>query len=77
MTGDIVNLRQFRKQKARAEKDRTADQNRISFGRTKAEKQLTQTLNDKASKALDQGRRETPPVTPDDGKYTPHPPEND
>jgi len=59
MTGDVVNLRQFRKQKARTEKDRTADQNRISFGRTKAEKQMTRTLNDKASKALDQGKRET------------------
>ncbi|WP_276120911.1 DUF4169 family protein [Pararhizobium qamdonense] len=66
MTGDVVNLRQFRKQKARTEKDRTADQNRISFGRTKAEKQLTQTLNDKASKTLDQGKREQP-VGPDKG----------
>lgn len=67
MTGDVVNLRQFRKQKARTEKDRAADQNRISFGRTKAEKQLTKTLNDKASKALDQGKRETS-AEPDDAK---------
>ncbi|URK87451.1 DUF4169 family protein [Rhizobium sp. RCAM05350] len=59
MTGDVVNLRQFRKQQARTEKDKVADQNRISFGRTKAAKQLTKTLNDKASKALDQGKRET------------------
>ncbi|WP_428429226.1 DUF4169 family protein [Pararhizobium sp.] len=66
MTGDVVNLRQFRKQKARTEKDSTADQNRISFGRTKAEKQLTRTLNDKASKALDQGKRETS-AEPEDG----------
>ncbi len=67
MTGDVVNLRQFRKQKARTEKDSAADQNRISYGRTKAEKQLTKTLNDKASKALDQGKRETP-AEPDDAK---------
>ncbi len=60
MTGDVVNLRQFRKQKARTEKDKTAEKNRVSFGRTKVEKQLTKTLNDKASKALDQGKRETP-----------------
>ncbi|WP_426122762.1 DUF4169 family protein [Pararhizobium sp. PWRC1-1] len=60
MTGDVVNLRQFRKQKARTEKDKTAEQNRVSFGRTKVEKQLTKALNDKASKALDQGKRETP-----------------
>ncbi len=65
MTGDVVNLRQFRKQKARTEKDKVAEQNRISFGRTKTEKQLTRALNDKAGKALDQGRRET---TPDDDK---------
>lgn len=61
MSGDVVNLRQFRKQKARTEKDKVAEQNRISFGRTKTEKQLTRALNDKAEKALDQGRRETAP----------------
>ncbi|CAN7445524.1 DUF4169 family protein [Pararhizobium sp. LjRoot238] len=66
MTGDVVNLRQFRKQKARTEKDRLAEQNRISFGRTKAEKKLTRTLNDKAEKAHEQGRRETEPVETDD-----------
>ena len=60
MSGDVVNLRQFRKQKARSEKDRQAEQNRIAFGRTKAEKTLTRALNDKAEKALDQGRLERP-----------------
>lgn len=58
MSGDVVNLRQFRKQKARSEKERHAEQNRITFGRTKAEKTLTQALNDKAERALDQGRIE-------------------
>ncbi|MDR6756593.1 hypothetical protein J2Y48_001886 [Mycoplana sp. BE70] len=57
---DVVNLRQFRKQKARSEKERQAEQNRISFGRTKAEKNLTRALNDKAEKTLDQGRIEKP-----------------
>jgi len=38
MAADIVNLRQFRKQKARSEKEKQADQNRLFFGRTKAEK---------------------------------------
>lgn len=56
MTGDVVNLRQFRKQKARSEKEKQADQNRLTFGRTKAEKTLTSTLNEKASRALDQGK---------------------
>ena len=56
MTGDVVNLRQFRKQKARSEKEKQADQNRLTFGRTKAEKNLTSALNEKASRVLDQGK---------------------
>jgi hypothetical protein len=63
MAADIVNLRQFRKQKARSEKEKQAEQNRLSFGRAKAEKNLTSALNEKAEKALDQGRLEKP----DDG----------
>lgn len=59
MSADVVNLRQFRKQKARSEKEKQAEQNRISFGRTKAEKNLTTALNEKAEKTLDQGRLET------------------
>ncbi|MCZ7857024.1 MULTISPECIES: DUF4169 family protein [Agrobacterium] len=58
MTADIVNLRQFRKQKARSEKEKQAEQNRLSFGRTKTEKNLTSALNEKAERALDQGRLE-------------------
>ncbi|WP_075292259.1 DUF4169 family protein [Pararhizobium arenae] len=59
MTGDVVNLRQFRKRKARGEKEKNAEQNRISFGRTKAEKELTRTLNDKATRLHEAGKRET------------------
>lgn len=58
MGGDVVNLRQFRKQKARSDKEKQAEQNRLTFGRTKAEKTLTRALNDKAEKTLDQGRLE-------------------
>lgn len=58
MAADIVNLRQFRKQKVRSEKEKQAEQNRLSFGRTKTEKNLTSALNEKAEKALDQGRLE-------------------
>lgn len=56
MTGDIVNLRQFRKQKARSEKEKQAEQNRLTFGRTRAEKNLTSALNEKAERSLDQGK---------------------
>ncbi len=60
MSGDVVNLRQFRKTKQRVEKERQAEQNRLTFGRTKVEKTLTTALNDKAERALDQGRLEKP-----------------
>ncbi|RFZ89437.1 DUF4169 family protein [Shinella sp. WSJ-2] len=56
MSGDVVNLRQFRKQKARSAKEKQAEQNRLTFGRTKAEKTLTRAINEKAEKTLDQGR---------------------
>lgn len=65
MTGDLVNLRQFRKRQQRAEKEKQAEQNRISFGRTKVEKSLTQALNDRADRRLDQGRIE--PLAKDEG----------
>ncbi|MBX5220149.1 DUF4169 family protein [Rhizobium sp. NLR8a] len=59
MSAEIINLRQFRKKQARSEKEKQAEQNRISFGRTKAEKQLTRSLNEKADKAHRHGRIET------------------
>lgn len=55
---DIVNLRQFKKQKARAEKEKQADQNRIQFGRTKPEKAFARTETTKAERFLDQNRLE-------------------
>ena len=58
MSAEIVNLRQFRKQQARSEKEKQAEQNRISFGRTRDEKKLTTARNEKAKKTLDQGRLE-------------------
>jgi hypothetical protein len=43
---EIINLRQARKQKARAEKEARAAENRTSFGRTKAEMDLAQSRLD-------------------------------
>ncbi len=63
--GDVVNLRQFKKAKARSEKEKHADQNRISHGRTKAEKSLTGALNEKAEKSLDQSKLEKSRKDPD------------
>jgi hypothetical protein len=53
MTAEIVNLKQFKKQKARTNKEKQAQQNRVSFGRNKTEKNLTDALNSKARKSLD------------------------
>ena len=60
MSAEIVNMRQFRKGKARLEREKQAEQNRITFGRGKAEQSLTKARNEKADKALDQGRLEKP-----------------
>ncbi|OWV98173.1 hypothetical protein ATY81_19775 [Rhizobium sp. R72] len=60
MTAEVVNLRQFKKKQARADKEKQAEQNRISFGRTKAEKQLTKALNEKAERSHRLGRIEKP-----------------
>lgn len=60
MAAEIVNLRQFRKQKVRSDKERQAEQNRAAFGRSKAEKNLTEALNEMAQKNLDRGRIEKP-----------------
>ena len=38
MNAEIVNLRQFRKKQARSEKEKQAEQNRITFGRTQGGK---------------------------------------
>lgn len=59
MTGDVVNLRMARKRKDRAKKQVNAEQNRITFGRTKQEKNLTTALNETQKKFVD-ARKLTP-----------------
>jgi hypothetical protein len=55
---DIVNLRQARKQKARAEKTAQAEQNRILFGRTKAEKLKQSAEKTLAERLIDGHKRD-------------------
>ncbi|MGL4495649.1 MAG: DUF4169 family protein [Beijerinckiaceae bacterium] len=57
---DIVNLNKFRKQKQRAARDVQAHENRVAFGRTKAEKNLAKARDAQAQSRLD-GHRLTPP----------------
>ncbi len=56
---EIVNLRRVRKQRMREDAEAQAQQNRIAFGRTKAERQSTDAERDKAARGLD-GHRLTP-----------------
>ena len=51
MTADIVNLRQVRKQKARAEKERHSEAKRAKHGQTKATRR-----HEAANKALEKKR---------------------
>ncbi|KKB82802.1 hypothetical protein VW29_14640 [Devosia limi DSM 17137] len=50
---EIINLRTARKRKARDQASAKADQNRVTFGRTKTEKALTKAKSDQAARLLD------------------------
>jgi len=56
---EIINLRQARKQKARAAKEARAAENRVTFGRTKAEKTLTKAEQDLAKSRLEAHQRDS------------------
>lgn len=53
MTADIVNLNKFRKARERAEAEKLAEQNRIRYGRTKEEKELSASEERAKERALD------------------------
>jgi len=56
--GDVVNLRQARKAKARAEDEQKAANKRLQFGRRKDDKELMQNLEDLREKNLDGHKRD-------------------
>lgn len=56
---NIVNLRQFKKRQNRAVKEQTARENRVFYGRTKAEKEKQKLENKKTERFFDQHQRET------------------
>ncbi len=56
--GEIVNLRTFRKAKARAEGEQQAANNRAKFGRRKEDKELMQQIEALQAKALDGHKRD-------------------
>lgn len=61
MAGNVVNLNRFRKKKAREEKAKQAEINRIRHGRTKAEKERELAERQRAARALD-GKRLEPEI---------------
>lgn len=50
---NIVNLRQARKAKARVDKAKTAEENRVRFGRTKAQRQADSADEQRRAALLD------------------------
>jgi Domain of unknown function (DUF4169) len=57
---EIINLKQQRKQKSRAEAEMQAAANREKFGRTKSEKQLHKLETVQSQKQLDGHKRDKP-----------------
>ena len=62
---DLINLNKARKAKARADAERQAAENRVRFGRSKAQRQADEAAAAEAARRLDQLRREPPPPTGD------------
>jgi len=56
---EIVNLNQVRKRKHRAEKKKSAENNRVKFGRTKAEREFAKATRSAHESGLD-GKELTP-----------------
>jgi hypothetical protein len=56
--GPLVNLRTVRKQAKRRQAEQEAAQNRLAHGRSKAEKALQRSQDDKARQLLDRHRIE-------------------
>jgi len=50
---EIINLNRFRKERDRATKAKTAEENRARFGRTKEDRERTEANARKADKELD------------------------
>jgi len=58
--GEIVNLRRARKRKERQRQEAVADQNRVVFGLSKAEKRLPESERALAEASLDARRLAQP-----------------
>lgn len=61
MADNVVNLNRFRKKKARAEKAKQAEINRIRHGRTKAEKEQELAERERAARLIEGKRLDRDP----------------
>ena len=57
---EIVNLNRARKARAKADKEKTAEANRVLHGTSKAARNLAEARKDKADQALSSHRLEKP-----------------
>ena len=64
---EIVNLRMARKQKARADREKIAAENRAVHGRSKAERLAGKAEQERAAARLDGHRLDHPAGKPDSG----------
>jgi hypothetical protein len=55
---DILSLSKAQKAKARAEKDAAASENRVKFGRTKADRAIDKSRKAAAEKSIDGHKRQ-------------------
>lgn len=53
MTGEVINLREFRKKKQREDREERAAENRSLFGRTKAERRSEEAAKDSQTRHVD------------------------
>lgn len=58
MNANIISLRQVRKVKARADAEKLAEENRMKFGRSKAEKSKSAAEKKLSDKSLDGHKRD-------------------
>ncbi|MCX2721903.1 DUF4169 family protein [Roseibium salinum] len=67
MSAEIINLRTVRKQKQRQDKQKSAEDNRLKFGRTKAEREAARRRRDELESHVDGHRLNTGETPGDDG----------
>ncbi len=58
---EIVNLNRVRKQKARADKDQRASENKVRYGRSKAERERDHAAQELIRSRLEQHKRDDQP----------------